>query len=135
MVISPVPRADVRDSEFLQALSTAGISCLHLLPAVAAMTKFCAVYVSKQLLRRVSRPQLTSCFSILCASQNLICNTIRLERPDVLHCTLDCISAFFILAAKFYHVPVVGSVHTDVQVCPSQDGKFVCSSVYGLGEG
>lgn len=50
----------------------------------------------------------------------LIADTIRRERPDVLHCTVDCISAFFILAAKFLRVPVVGSVHTDVQVgaCP-----------------
>ncbi|CAM9638661.1 unnamed protein product, partial [Ectocarpus fasciculatus] len=66
-------------------------------------SSFLAVYPTK----RLAMPTLTN--------MNLICNTIRLERPDVLHCTLDCISAFFILAAKFYHVPVVGSVHTDVQ--------------------
>ncbi|CAB1106536.1 GT4 [Ectocarpus sp. CCAP 1310/34] len=66
-------------------------------------SSFLAVYPTK----RLAMPTLTN--------MNLICNTIRLEGPDVLHCTLDCISAFFILAAKFYHVPVVGSVHTDVQ--------------------
>ncbi|CAN0157214.1 unnamed protein product, partial [Ectocarpus sp. 12 AP-2014] len=66
-------------------------------------SSFLAVYPTK----RLAMPTLTN--------MNMICNTIRLERPDVLHCTLDCISAFFILAAKFYHVPVVGSVHTDVQ--------------------
>ncbi|CAM9584100.1 unnamed protein product [Pylaiella littoralis] len=66
-------------------------------------SSFLAVYPTK----RLAMPTLSNMM--------LICDTIRRERPDVLHCTLDCISAFFILTAKFFGVPVVGSVHTDVQ--------------------
>lgn len=42
--------------------------------------------------------------------------TLRSERPDVLHCTVDSVSPLFVLAAKLCGVPVVGSIHTDIQV-------------------
>eukprot|EP00903_Cladosiphon_okamuranus_P016331 g15061.t1 len=70
---------------------------------VALESKFTKVYPSK----RLAMPTFGNLV--------LIADTLRREKPDVLHATVDCISAFFILAAKLFKVPVVGSVHTDVQ--------------------
>lgn len=50
------------------------------------------------------------------AGQMLILSVMRREKPDVLHCTVDGISPLFMLAAKSFGVPVVGSIHTDIHV-------------------
>lgn len=48
--------------------------------------------------------------------QMLVLNVMRREKPDVMHCTMDAISPFLMLACRINNVPVVGSVHTDLQV-------------------
>ncbi|CAM9381761.1 unnamed protein product, partial [Sphacelaria rigidula] len=64
---------------------------------------FLALYPTK----RVACPNISN--------QMLILSVMRKEQPDVLHCTLDGITPFFIHAAKLLAVPVVGSIHTDIE--------------------
>ncbi|CAM9959644.1 unnamed protein product, partial [Laminaria digitata] len=53
-----------------------------------------------------------------------------------MHCTVDAISPFLILAARMNNVPVVGSVHTDVQELLSEMRVWpIVGFVTGLKEG
>lgn len=42
--------------------------------------------------------------------------TLLRERPHIVHCTADAVTLQFALAAKLLHIPVVTSIHTDVQL-------------------
>eukprot|EP00752_Nemacystus_decipiens_P016117 g14412.t1 len=91
--------------EAAASAASAAPTCTPCVPIryVTLDSSFLKVYPSK----RVAMPTFSNMMRIAA--------TIRREKPDVFHCTVDGISAFFTLAAKLFKVPVVGSVHTDVQ--------------------
>jgi len=44
-----------------------------------------------------------------------ICSALHVERPDVIHCVGDALSSSFGLLGKSMGIPVVTSIHTDIQ--------------------
>lgn len=64
--------------------------------------------------KRIAAPTMSNLFRIL--------STLAKERPDVCHCTSDAIALQFGLAGKLTGVPVVTSMHTDVQLALGHAG-------------
>jgi hypothetical protein len=40
---------------------------------------------------------------------------LRQEKPDIIHAVVDGVTTQFIMAARIVGIPIVGSIHTDVQ--------------------
>ena len=40
---------------------------------------------------------------------------LRKEKPDLIHAVVDGVTTQFIVAARIVGIPVVGSIHTDIQ--------------------
>ena len=40
---------------------------------------------------------------------------LRKEKPDIIHAVVDGVTSQFIMAARIVGIPIVGSIHTDVQ--------------------